>query len=79
MYVTVPVRIPTTKKGVIDSPIRIPTNCFPYFLTISILSSAPTKKPINVSDAVEIGLRAATVSFPKTASPETPIMIPMTI
>ena len=72
-------RIPTTKKGVTDSPIRMPINCLPYFLRTLSLSSAPIKKPISESAIVLTGLSAIIVSRRRIWNPEEPIMIPITI
>ncbi len=59
-------RRPTTKNGTMDSPMRIPMNCFPYFLITSILSSAPIKNPMRERAMVFTGLREMMVSGRRT-------------
>ena len=63
MYATKVTKNPTTKNGVTDSPIRIPTNCLPYFFITSIFSSAPIKNPIKESAIVFTGFNAMIVSI----------------
>ena len=69
----------TTTNGTVVSPMRMPTNCFPYFLMTLIFSSAPTRNPMRERATVLIGSRAEISWSPRTLNPDAPIMIPTTI
>ena len=63
-------RMVTTMKGTIASIIRMPTNCFPYFLIVAILSSPPIMKPMRVRAMLERGVRVVTTSAFSTWRPD---------